>query len=240
MNENGFFMNRRQLLEILMGGILPLFFYHNLDAQERKKSEAGPLSDVQTKYLGTITVLQMAYRNEIQAHLNYFAYAQKAVLENYPNIAYLFNSFSVSESIHARNFERVLSGLGVEGKETPKPEVKVFDTKTNLKKAIEFELKDINQNYPQFVERAKPENYEPAVRNLVHSWETEKQHRDLLQKMEKGTGVFFGLLSKRIEETSVIYFVCHGCGSTAIELPKDSCLICKAPASQSNEIKRTQ
>jgi len=196
------------------------------------------LTNAQSKYSETIVALKTAYKNEIQAHLNYLSYTEKAKLENYPGIGHLFISFATSESIHARNFREVLSALGAQGWEPPKPEVKVLSTKENLKKALEFEIKDINQRYPQIYEKSKPENHETAIRNIIYAWDSEKQHRDLIQKMQSGTGIFFGVLAKKIEATSVQYFVCQVCGSTMIELPKDNCPICKSQASRYKEVER--
>jgi hypothetical protein len=34
-----------------------------------------------------------------------------------------------------------------------------------------------------------------------------------------GSGIFFGIMAKTIEEHPVDYFVCQGCGSTLVELP---------------------
>jgi len=92
--------------------------------------------DAQPKYPETISVLKEIYVGEIQPHLNYLAYAQKANSENYPNIAHLFTALATSESIHARNFRKLSSDLGVDVKGTPKPEVKVSSTKENLKNAV--------------------------------------------------------------------------------------------------------
>ena len=197
-----------------------------------------PSAVPQSKYPETIATLQTAYRNEIQAHLNYLAYARKANSENYPNVAYLFCGFAASEWIHARDFRQILSELDGQVKETPKPDVKVFNTKANLKNALDFELKDIDQRYPQLIEKIKPEKHEAAIRDITYAWESEKQHRDLIQKMQSGTGIFFGLLAKKIEETSVRYFVCQICGSTVVELPKDSCPICKMLISNFKEVGR--
>jgi len=183
---------------------------------------AASVAGAQSKYSETIAALQVAYDNEMQAHLNYLAYAQKAKSENYPNMAYLFSSFAASEWIHARNFKKALLDLGVQVKEIPKLEVKVSSTKRNLRSGIDFEIADIDERYPQFLEKINPE----------------KQHRDLLQKMQSGTGIFFGVLAKKIEETSVEYFVCQVCGSTVIELPQEGCSICKVPLSQYKVVER--
>jgi len=198
------------------------------------------LIQAQTKYPETCAVLQIAYRSEIQANLAYMAYAQKAISENYPNIGHLFVSLAASEAIHARNFKKLLSDLGVEVKETSKSEIKVYSTKKNLKNATQVELQEIDQKYPQFIEKVKPEMHEAALQNITYAWESEKQHRDLIQKIESGTGVLFGVLTRSIEKTPARFFVCQNCGSTLQELPKDICPICKSPISQYKVVERNQ
>jgi len=219
-------LNRMIPFQIVMIGFIILF--------------SVPSAVPQSKYPETIATLQTAYRNEIQAHLNYLAYARKANSENYPNMAYLFCGFAASEWIHARDFKKILSDLGIELRDGPKPDIKVLSTKVNLKNALDFELGDIDQKYPQFLERIKPEKHEAAIRSMTYAWETEKQHQALLQKMQSGTGIFFGLLAKKIEETSVRYFVCQICGSTVVELPKDGCPICKGSVSGYKEVERVK
>jgi rubrerythrin len=196
------------------------------------------LIDAQSNFSETILALQRAYANEIQAHLNYRSYSEKARLENYPGIAHLFTAFAISESLHARNFKHVLSGLGVEDLVPPVPEVKVFSTRLNLKNALDFELKDIDDRYPQIHEQCKPENHEAAIRNVIYAWDSEKQHRALIRKARAGTGIFFGIFSKLIEGNPAQYFVCQVCGSTMIELPEDYCPICKNMPSRYAEVER--
>jgi len=192
----------------------------------------------QPKYPETISALLSAYQNETGAYLNYLSYAQTAKSENYPNLAYLFISFAASESIHASNFKQIMSSLGVEVKQASRQSRKTSGTKVNLKAALEFEMLDIDQRYPQLIEKAKPENHEVALRNFNYSWEAEKQHRELILKMQSGTGIFFGILAKKIEETSFQYFVCQACGSTTVELPNQMCPICKGPVSVYKEVER--
>jgi rubrerythrin len=194
--------------------------------------------DAQSKYPQTVALLKRAYINEIQAHLNYLSYAEKAKSENYPGLSYFFYSFAMAESVHARNFKEVLSVLGVPGWDPPKPGVKVFSTKVNLKSALAFEIADIDQRYPQFVEEAKPEAHEGALRNLNWAWDTEKQHRDLIQKMQSGTGIFFGILAKKMEQPPLKFFICQTCGSTVQELPDQVCPICGSPVSVYHEVER--
>ena len=90
-------------------------------------------ADAQSKYPETISVLQTVYSGEMQVHLSYLGFAQKANSENYPNIAHLFLALANSELIHARNFRKFLSDLGTDVKEISKPETKILSTKENLK-----------------------------------------------------------------------------------------------------------
>ena len=175
----------------------------------------------------TIFVLKQSFANEVAAHLRYSAFAKKARSEGYPNVAYLFIGLARSEEIHARNFKRVLSYFGVTVKENLRSEIGISDTRENLKAACQVELEEIDHIYPSCIERARKEGHANAVRNFEYAWESEKQHRDLIEKIQSGTGIFFGALTKKIEGTPVEYFVCETCGSTVIELPKEHCPICK-------------
>jgi rubrerythrin len=79
---------------------------------------------------------------------------------------------------------------------------------------------------------------EAAIRNIKYAWQAEEQHRDLLKKVLSGTGIFFGVLAKKIEKADVQFFVCQRCGSTLIELPEDVCPICKSPVAVYKELER--
>jgi rubrerythrin len=192
----------------------------------------------QSKYPKSVSALQERYRDEIHGAREYLAYAKKALSENYPNIAYLFVSFAASESVHARNFKRLLSDLKVQVKEIPKPDFKVSSTKKNLNHAATQEIEEIDQEYPRLIEYIRPEKHEAAIRDIMYAWQAEKQHRDLLKKVLSGTGIFFGVLAKKIEKTDVQFFVCRICGSTLTELPEDVCPICQGPVAGYKEVER--
>ena len=196
--------------------------------------------DTQTKYPNTILVLQKAYQLETEVVYTYQAYAQEALLEDYPNISYLFTTFASSESIHARNFRQLLTDMGIEVKEPPKSEIKVSDTKKNLRSAADRELQDIDVTYPMFIDQIKPEGYEPALRVFEYTLESEKQHRDQIEKIRSGTGILFGLLAKVIEGKTKRHFVCQVCGALADKLPKDACPICHTSGSPYREVERVK
>ena len=186
----------------------------------------GPAVSAQSEYNETISVLQSLHQDEMQVMKNYQAYAKKAVSQKYPNIGKLFMTLAASESVHARNFESCLAKLGGAAEKIPQHPVKVQSTRKNLKFAIAVELEEIDRKYPQVLEQIKPENHTAAIQYITYAWESEKQHRKLLKKIQSGTGVFFGLLTKRIEGNPYQYFVCHNCGSTLTEIPASACPIC--------------
>ena len=196
-----------------------------------------PAVDAKSTYHETISVLQSLYQDEIQAMNNYHAYAKKALSENYPNIAKLFMTLAASETVHARNFKSQLSGLGVETEKYPQLKVNVSSTRKNLKFAIAVELEEIDRKYPQVLEQIKPENHAAAIQYITYAWESEKQHRKLLKRIQSGTGIFFGLLTKRIEGNPYQYFVCRNCGSTLSEIPESACPICGQSPANYREIK---
>jgi hypothetical protein len=74
--------------------------------------------------------------------------------------------------------------------------------------------------------------HEAAVSALTFAWEAKKQHRDLIRRIQSGTGALFGLLACTIKGSPDHYFVCRLCGSTALEVPREVCPICKKAASQ--------
>jgi len=192
----------------------------------------------QSKYPKTIGALHERYLFEIEAVREFLVCAQKALSEDYPNIAYLFVAFATSESVHARNFKRLLCDLGVEVKEVTEREFEVSSTKENLRNATTLEIEEIDREYPRVIEHIRPEKHEAAIQDITYAWKAEKQHLDLLKKVLSGTGIFFGMLAKKMEKTDVQFFVCQRCGSTLTELPKDRCPICKGPVAGYKEVER--
>lgn len=195
------------------------------------------LVQAQPLYPETISGLKMVFMKESRAQKSYMAFSEKAKAENYPNIARLFVAIATSESIHARNMKKLLSDLGVEVKEPLAVESKISDTQINLGKALEFELLDIDHIYPNMLEKIKPEGNEAAIRALTYAWESEKQHRQIIQAIKSATetDLLFSMVAGTMENTSSKSFICMICGSTVMERPKETCPICRSPASNYKE-----
>lgn len=192
---------------------------------------SGPGMSAEPRYPETIAAIQTVYCDESKAQARYVAFAKKAQAEGYPWIGYFFHALSTSEGIHARNARELLAELGSEAKEGPY-EPEVATTRENLKSATSFEINIIEQVYPGLLKKMGPERHVCARQSLTNELETERQHLDLLKKIQRGTGAFFGMLVKKFEGTPVEYFVCQVCGATAIEVPAQGCPICKSDAAE--------
>jgi rubrerythrin len=193
---------------------------------------AAPVAaETLSNYPKTVRVLLERYKSERNTAQEYRAFAEKAVIEKHPNIAYLFRAMAVSESIHAKNCRRILDDLGVEVKDIPRQDLEISSTKENLHKASAEEIKEIDHEYPSIIKEITPEGNETAIRFLNYAWQAEKQHRGLIRKLEAGTRRFFWLLKMKFRKKQATYFVCGTCGSTLTELPEDKCPICGKPVS---------
>ena len=195
--------------------------------------------DTANRHPETIAVLQALYVSEVTAHKAYILFARKALEEKYVSVGRLFTALGTSESIHARNFKTLLVALGADVKDMPEPNIKVSDTKKNLKYALDVELSEIDKSYPQYLKKLKPEGYESAIQDITYAWKAEQQHRDLIRKMQSAVSYFFHKLVKKLDSADN-YFVCQRCGSTLLELPKGNCPICDQPVSRYIDIKLPQ
>jgi len=187
-------------------------------------------------YRETISALQELYQAEITASKTYSDFAQKAEKEKYYSISRLFSSLGESETVHARNFNSILNDLGVESKKIPDQDIKIADTKTNLRWALKVELSEIDTNYPKVIKKIKTEGNKRALEDITYAWKSEMQHRDLLKRMKLAVGFFFGKVVDKLEEAKY-YHVCQRCGATVFKLPEKTCIICGSPVSMYKHIK---
>jgi rubrerythrin len=203
----------------------------------RAVSEASEGSDDNGIYPQTVRILKEAYWSELIASKHYDGYCQKALSDNYPNIAYLFYTFSISENIHAANYQKLILSLGSNIK---KKEIllSIDSTKSNLNKAATNELKKINEFYPKIIQNLSTESHDQAVMNCMYSWKSHQQHEEIIKDIKKYSGLFFKSLAKEIEKRSPTYFVCDICGSTIDDPPELPCEICNKPLYHYKKIER--
>ena len=145
-----------------------------------------------TRYPKTIKLLESARAQEVAKYHQYMAFGRKAKEEeDYKGIAYLFTALAAAELIHAQNFEKILSRLDVEISRVGKPQITVARTHDNLMKAADEEINDIDTFYPSMIAHYKPEGFQDAITFATFAWESEKQHRDILLKIQRWAPLVF-------------------------------------------------
>ena len=112
--------------------------------------------------------LRIAFANESQTNIEYLAYAHKAMDEGLMEIAQLFREAAGAETAHALSH---LQAMGV-----------VRTTNENLKEAAEGEDLEILSIYPKFIEEARSEGREEAVKSFTVAFEREKHHRAMFRQ----------------------------------------------------------
>lgn len=149
--------------------------------------------------------LKEAFAGESQANRMYLAFAKKAELDGYPQVAKLFRAAAAAETVHAHAHFRVLGG--------------VKETVANLQAAIEGEGHEFKEMYPGFVKEAEAEKNIPAAVSFRNALAVEKIHHDLysqaLESIRKG---------KDLAGQDI--FVCEVCGNTVYGHAPDKCPVC--------------
>lgn len=222
-------ISRRKLISFSF--IAPLFYH----IATLKYFAMADDKNNDNRYQLTPSILQRAYWVETIAYKHYERYTQKALKENYPNIAYLFSALSSSEKIHADNYMKVIVSLAssIIQKEIS---ISIGDTKSNLKEAAIKEIEKIEKFYPEILKQLSSESHDKAIISCVYSWKSHKQHEKFIKQIEKNSGIFFKPLAKKIESMKVNYYVCGICGSTVDKKPAISCPICNFPVSHYKKI----
>ena len=220
-------ISRRQFF--YLSAVSPFIFQFSALARQSEVDKSNII------YPRTVAVLQESFKIEMIAYTHYIGYTSKALSEKYPNIAYLFSSFSSSEKIHADNYKRILATLGHEVKPI-QIEIDVSDTKSNLRKSAQNELKKIQTTYPNFITELETESYEEAIIKCMYSWKSHKQQEEKLKDIRKYSGMFFGSVSSKIEGLNLDLHVCKVCGSTIDKVPHSPCVICNKSKSNYQKI----
>ncbi len=189
------------------------------------------------KYKLTLDILKKSYKSEFTASKRYTAFADKALEEKYPNIAYTFTALSFSEDIHALRFADVLKTLG-SSVEKVKPKFTVKSTKENLENAAAKEMGKIQNYYPEIIRILNREGHDEAIVSAMYALKGHRQHEEDIKQIARFAGVFFGPVSKHIEKKTLDFHVCRNCGSTLEVPPNLACEICNRSISHYLRIKR--
>jgi rubrerythrin len=152
--------------------------------------------------------LKEAFAGESQANRKYLAFAKRAELDGFANVARLFRTAAEAETIHALGHLNALDG--------------VKSTAENLQEAIGGETHEYTLMYPPMVDQAQMDNHK-AKRMFALAAKAEAVHARLytlaLEAVAQG---------KDLTETK--FYLCPVCGHIEMGAPPASCPICGAKA----------
>jgi len=154
----------------------------------------------------TMENLAAAFAGESQANRKYLAFAKQADKEGYSQVAKLFRAVAEAETIHAHSHLKEMGGIN--------------STEENLRSAMEGEIYEFSEMYPEFIEVARKEGAKSSERTFHFANEAEKAHAELYRKALEGLG----------REKEVEYYLCPVCGYVVADEVPETCPICGAGA----------
>ncbi len=149
--------------------------------------------------------LAYAFAAESKASARNEAFALKAAMEGYPQIARLFRAVSDAESVHARRYLLLMRG-------------KIGSTDENLETAFQKEIKANVEEYPKLIKDAAAEDHKAALKAFSQSRDVESLHAQLYKKA----------INDMVADRETDYYVCQVCGYVNEDDAPDKCPICGA------------
>lgn len=153
----------------------------------------------------TETNLAYAFAAESKASVRNAAFAQKAEIEGYSQIARLFRAVSEAESVHARRYLMLMRG-------------RIGSTEENLETAFQNEIKANVEEYPNLIKDAAAEGHTGAQRAFSQARDVESFHAKLYKKA----------INDMVAERETEYYVCQVCGYISEDEAPDRCPVCGA------------
>ncbi|MFC2101881.1 ferritin family protein [Bacteroidota bacterium] len=164
--------------------------------------------------------LTEAYRFESGNSTLFAAYAADADKQGLPKVATFFRAIAKTASIHATNFEKVLSKMGTTV-EPSNPAIIVKTPKLNIEDALREVRIEAGVKYQEYLDQATADGEKVAAKALRWAKETEQQSLQLFVNVS-------GALAQ--ENTSTLpsyYWVCPKCGNLYdVPKPEKECSFC--------------
>lgn len=164
--------------------------------------------------MNTTDNLKEAFAGESQANQKYRAFAKKAELDGFPNIAKLFRTTAEAERIHAEGHLRSLGGIS--------------STADNLKEAIGGETYEFTSMYPPMLEKAVEEGHRAKIM-FGYAVKAEAVHAALYQAALEA-------VEKGVDLAEAKFYLCPVCGHIEFGTPPEKCPICGVAASKYVEV----
>ncbi len=158
------------------------------------------------------------------ANMRYLIFADIAEKEGFKNVARLFRAIAFAEQVHARNHYDLLREYREDAKVVAAAPIGPGNTSKNLELARAGELFEINEMYPVYIEIARYQGENRAVKSFIWALEAEKIHADL-----------YSIAKEYVDRGQDMpidgqVWICPVCGHTSIgREPPEKCPICGVP-----------
>lgn len=149
--------------------------------------------------------LAYAFAAESKASVRNSAFARKAEMDGYSQIARLFRAVSNAESVHAHRYLMLMRG-------------KIGSTEENLESAFQNEIKANVEEYPKLITEAAEEGNRAVLKAFSQARDVESFHADLYKKA----------LGDMVADRETEYYVCQVCGYIGEDEAPERCPVCNA------------
>lgn len=168
----------------------------------------------------TAANLTEAYRFESGNSVLFTAYAKDADKQGLPKVAVFFRAIAKTASIHADNFQKVLSKMGVIV--TPSATVPTLKTpKQNLEDAMQSVRIEAGIKFAEYLDQAKTDGENNAIKVIRWAKETEQQSLQFFSNAADA------LLKENTNTLPPFYYVCPKCGNLYNTAdPEKECSFC--------------
>lgn len=164
--------------------------------------------------------LTEAYRFESGNSALFTAYAAQAEKEGAVRVALFFRAIAQSASVHAGNFQKILSQMGITVSPS-KPQIVLRTPRENVEEAFHSVRMEAGIKYAEYMEQAKAEGETNALKALRWAKETEQESLELY------TNVISALADDKSSTLPSIYWVCPKCGNLYdVAAPEKECSFC--------------
>jgi len=152
--------------------------------------------------------LKDAFAGESQASVKYRIFSEIAKEKGFRNLGRVFEAFSFSEFVHAKNHLKNIKGDGLD------------NPVSGLEEAIKGETYEVEEMYPKFYEEAIAEKKMKAATSFRWAMETEKKHAEIYRQLK------VLVESGRDKAFDQKIYVCPTCGYIFIGEAPEVCPIC--------------
>ncbi|MBE0648120.1 MAG: rubrerythrin family protein [Bacteroidales bacterium] len=168
----------------------------------------------------TAANLTEAYRFESGNSTLFAAYAADADKQKLPKVATFFRAIAKTASVHAGNFEKVLSQMGVTV-EPSNPPIILKTPQLNVDDALKEVRIEAGIKYQEYLDQATADGEKNAVKALRWAKETEQQSLQLFVNAANA------LAKENTNTLPTYYWVCPKCGNLYnVPNPEKECSFC--------------